>query len=122
MHVLNRLHHRAGQLAVLLTIIAMHLLQPARAALTDIANTPLANDTWGLGPQFAPNGLMGANNQPVNGTFYSPAGGLYYQNNSTTTGSAVDSNPTAIPRITFVAGPLLLASAMSCTGLCLCSV
>ena len=52
------------------------------------ANTPLANDTWGLGPQFAPNGLMGANGQPVNGTFYSPAGGLYYQNNSTTTGSA----------------------------------
>jgi outer membrane protein TolC len=52
------------------------------------ANTPLANDTWGVGPQFAPNSLMGANGQPVNGAFYSPAGGLYYQNNSVTTGSA----------------------------------
>ena len=52
------------------------------------SNTPLANDTWGVGPQFAPNSLMGANNQPVNGAFYSPAGGLYYQNNSVTTGSA----------------------------------
>ena len=52
------------------------------------SNTPLANDTWGVGPQFAPNSLMGANNQPVNGAFYSPAGGLYYQNNSVTTGTA----------------------------------
>ena len=52
------------------------------------ANTPLANDGLGLGPQFATNSLMGANGQPTNGAFYSPAGGLYAQNVYSTAGSA----------------------------------
>mgnify|MGYP006276552957 CR=1 FL=1 len=52
------------------------------------ASAPVGNANLGFGPQFAPNGLMGANGQPVPGAFWVPSGGGGYLNQSQNQGQA----------------------------------
>ena len=52
------------------------------------ASAPVGNGSLGFGPQFAPNGLMGANGQPVPGAFYVPNGGGAYLNQTQNQGQA----------------------------------